>query len=98
MLIIFQQKKLKIMLWKNHEGTPWAVFHFRCVAGSEDWVPCNEKPVKTCRYPVLGLAEGQTYQFRVKAVNKEGISHPSKASDPVTTYDPSKDKRVTGLY
>ncbi|XP_027759216.1 myomesin-3 [Empidonax traillii] len=67
----------------------------RCVAGSEDWVPCNAQPVKTCRCPVLGLAEGHTYQFRVKAVNKVGISHPSKASDPVTTRDPSRDKRVT---
>uniref|UniRef100_A0A8B9SNY1 Myomesin 3 n=1 Tax=Anas platyrhynchos TaxID=8839 RepID=A0A8B9SNY1_ANAPL len=63
--------------------------------GSEEWVPCNDRPVKTCRYPVLGLTEGQTYQFRVKAVNKAGISHPSKASAPVTMYDPSKDKRVT---
>ncbi|XP_027561797.1 myomesin-3 [Neopelma chrysocephalum] len=67
----------------------------RCVAGSEDWVPCNAQPVKTCRCPVLGLAEGQMYQFRVKAVNKVGISHPSKASDPVTTRDPSRDRRVT---
>ncbi|NXF12000.1 MYOM3 protein, partial [Smithornis capensis] len=67
----------------------------RCVAGSEDWVPCNAQPVKTCRCPVLGLAEGHTYQFRVKAVNKVGISHPSRASDPVTTCDPSRDKRVT---
>ncbi|KAJ7400057.1 hypothetical protein BTVI_108734 [Pitangus sulphuratus] len=67
----------------------------RCVAGSEDWVPCNAQPVKTCRCPVLGLAEGHTYQFRVKAVNKVGISHPSKASEPVTTRDPSRDKRVT---
>ncbi|PKU33195.1 hypothetical protein llap_16500 [Limosa lapponica baueri] len=41
------------------------------------------------------IYRSQTYQFRVKAVNKEGISHPSKTSDPVTTYDPSKDKRVT---
>ncbi|NXK91993.1 MYOM3 protein, partial [Formicarius rufipectus] len=67
----------------------------RCVSGSEDWVPCNAQPVTTCRCPVLGLAEGQTYQFRVKALNKAGISHPSKASDPVTTRDPSRDKRVT---
>ncbi|NWQ60684.1 MYOM3 protein, partial [Neopipo cinnamomea] len=67
----------------------------RCVAGSEDWVPCNAQPVKTCRCPVLGLAEGHTYQLRVKAVNKVGVSHPSKASDPVTTRDPSRDKRVT---
>ncbi|POI35477.1 hypothetical protein CIB84_000771, partial [Bambusicola thoracicus] len=70
----------------------------RCTAGSENWVPCNEKPTKTCRYPVLGLAEGQAYQFRVKAVNKAGISHPSKTSDPVIMYDPSKGKRVTALY
>uniref|UniRef100_A0A8C5IBI3 Myomesin 3 n=1 Tax=Junco hyemalis TaxID=40217 RepID=A0A8C5IBI3_JUNHY len=32
-------------------------------------------------------AEGQTYQFRVRAVNKAGTSHPSRASDPVTTQD-----------
>ncbi|NWX57561.1 MYOM3 protein, partial [Promerops cafer] len=67
----------------------------RCVAGSEEWVQCSAQPVKSCRCPVLGLAEGQTYQFRVKAVNKAGYSHPSKASDPVTTHDPSRDKRVT---
>ncbi|XP_009906751.1 myomesin-3 [Dryobates pubescens] len=80
----------------DHGGSPVLGYYIeRCVAGSEDWVPCNEKPVKTCRYPVLGLAEGQTYQFRVKAVNKEGISHPSRASDPVTTSDSSRDKRVT---
>ncbi|KAK2518656.1 Myom3 [Columba guinea] len=80
----------------DNGGSPILGYYIeRCVAGSEDWVPCNEKPVKTCRYPIVGLAEGQTYQFRVKAVNKNGISHPSKTSDPVTTYDPSKDKRVT---
>uniref|UniRef100_A0A8C3NTT6 Myomesin 3 n=1 Tax=Cyanoderma ruficeps TaxID=181631 RepID=A0A8C3NTT6_9PASS len=67
----------------------------RCVAGSEEWVQCSAQPVKSCRCPVLGLAEGQTYQFRVKAVNKAGTSHPSKASDPVTTHDASRDKRVT---
>ncbi|XP_033375527.1 myomesin-3 [Parus major] len=67
----------------------------RCVAGSEEWVQCSAQPVKGCRCPVLGLAEGQTYQFRVKAVNKAGTSHPSKASDPVTTLDASRDKRVT---
>ncbi|NXP71883.1 MYOM3 protein, partial [Ramphastos sulfuratus] len=77
-------------------GSPVLGYYIeRCVAGSEDWVPCNERPVKTCRYPVLGLAEGQPYQFRVKAVNKKGISHPSKATDPVTTSDSCRDKRVT---
>uniref|UniRef100_A0A8C4TT34 Myomesin 3 n=1 Tax=Falco tinnunculus TaxID=100819 RepID=A0A8C4TT34_FALTI len=88
-----------ILSWvapSDNGGSPVLGYYIeRCVVGSENWVPCNDKPVKTCRYPVLGLAEGQTYQFRVKAVNKMGISHPSKTSDPVTTYDPSKDKRVT---
>ncbi|NXL59604.1 MYOM3 protein, partial [Chordeiles acutipennis] len=92
-------KDCLILSWvapSDNGGSPILGYYIeRCVAGSEDWVPCNDKPVKTCRYPVLGLAEGQTYQFRVKAVNKAGISHPSKTSDPVTTYDPSKDKRVT---
>ncbi|XP_009513437.1 myomesin-3 [Phalacrocorax carbo] len=92
-------KDCLILSWvapSDNGGSPILGYYIeRCVAGSEDWVPCNDKPVKTCRYPVLGLAEGQTYQFRVKAVNKEGISHPSKPSDPVTIYDPSKDKRVT---
>ncbi|NWR06579.1 MYOM3 protein, partial [Paradoxornis webbianus] len=67
----------------------------RCVAGSEEWEQCSAQPVKSCRCPVLGLAEGQTYQFRVRAVNRAGTSHPSKASDPVTTHDASRDKRVT---
>uniref|UniRef100_A0A8C3GQ20 Myomesin 3 n=1 Tax=Cairina moschata TaxID=8855 RepID=A0A8C3GQ20_CAIMO len=92
-------KDCLILSWvapSDNGGSPiLGYFIERCVAGSEDWVPCNDRPVKTCRYPVLGLTEGQTYQFRVKAVNKAGISHPSKTSAPVTTYDPSKDKRVT---
>ncbi|NXX43305.1 MYOM3 protein, partial [Tricholaema leucomelas] len=77
-------------------GSPVLGYYIeRCVAGSEDWLPCNERPVKTCRYPVLGLAEGQPYQFRVKAVNKKGISHPSKPTAPVSTSDSCRDKRVT---
>ncbi|NWW70854.1 MYOM3 protein, partial [Climacteris rufus] len=67
----------------------------RCEAGSEEWVLCSAQPVKSCRCPVLGLAEGHTYQFRVKAVNRAGSSHPSRASEPVTSHDPSKEQRVT---
>uniref|UniRef100_A0A8C5T6Y8 Myomesin-3 n=1 Tax=Malurus cyaneus samueli TaxID=2593467 RepID=A0A8C5T6Y8_9PASS len=63
----------------------------RCVVGSHEWLQCNAQPVKTCRCPVLGLTEGQIYQFRVKAVNKAGISHPSKASEAVRAQEASKD-------
>lgn len=41
------------------------------------WVPCAK--VKDTNAQVKGLKKGQSYQFRVKAVNKEG------ASEPLTT-------------
>lgn len=66
----------------------------RCEVGTEEWVPCHDMPVKTCRTPIVGLEGGKTYQFRVKAVNQAGISNPSKASDPVTMTDPNESKRV----
>ncbi|CAG0918476.1 unnamed protein product [Notodromas monacha] len=36
---------------------------------------------------VLGLKEGQTYEFRVKAVNKAGPGEPSDASKPIVAKD-----------
>ncbi|XP_029475460.1 myomesin-3 isoform X2 [Rhinatrema bivittatum] len=60
---------------------------------TEEWVPCNEHPVKICRFPVSGLAEGKTYQFRATAVNQAGVSHPSKPSAAVTMRDPTEGSR-----
>ncbi|VDO68159.1 unnamed protein product [Heligmosomoides polygyrus] len=48
------------------------------------WVPCAK--VKDTKAHIDGLKKGQTYQFRVKAVNKEG------ASDPLTTDKETKAK------
>uniref|UniRef100_A0A8C3SLI3 Myomesin 3 n=1 Tax=Chelydra serpentina TaxID=8475 RepID=A0A8C3SLI3_CHESE len=75
-------------------GSPIFGYFIERSAGTDEWVPCNEMPVKTCKCPVLCLVEGKTYQFRVKAVNQSGISNPSKASDPVTMKDPNEEKRV----
>ncbi|XP_030074495.1 myomesin-3 [Microcaecilia unicolor] len=61
---------------------------------TDEWVPCNESPVKICRFPVSGLVEGKTYQFRVTAVNQAGPSHPSKPSNPVTMKDPAESNRT----
>ena len=36
---------------------------------------------------VSGLKEGQTYEFRVKAVNKAGPGEPSDASKPIIAKD-----------
>uniref|UniRef100_A0A8C8SRG0 Myomesin-3 n=1 Tax=Pelusios castaneus TaxID=367368 RepID=A0A8C8SRG0_9SAUR len=78
----------------HNGGSPVFGYFIERSVGTDEWVPCNEMPVKTCRCPVLGLTEGKTYQFRVKAVNHSGTSNPSKASDPVTMKDPNEEKRV----
>lgn len=49
-----------------------------------DWTPVNTSPVPTTDYKVPGLTEGQTYQFRVKAVNAIGEGPPSRATEPTT--------------
>ncbi|XP_072884397.1 myomesin-3 [Hemitrygon akajei] len=62
--------------------------------GSDEWLTCNETPEKLCKFPVLGLLENRTYQFRVRAVNSAGISRPSRVSEPVTTVDTSAATRI----
>ncbi|KAM4794762.1 myomesin-3 [Rhinophrynus dorsalis] len=65
----------------------------RCDISTNQWIRCNEVPTKICRFPVSGLIEGKTYRFRVQAVNKAGISLPSKPSEPVTMKDPPAEDR-----
>ncbi|XP_063312621.1 myomesin-3 [Pelobates fuscus] len=78
----------------DDRGSPVSGYYVeRWDKSSNQWVPCNEVTTKICRFPVSGLTEGETYRFRVKAVNKAGISLPSKASDPVTMRDPAKGEK-----
>uniref|UniRef100_A0A7N6FJN7 Myomesin 1b n=1 Tax=Anabas testudineus TaxID=64144 RepID=A0A7N6FJN7_ANATE len=60
----------------------------RCEIGTTHWIQCNDTPVKFARFPVTGLVEGRSYIFRVRAVNKSGMSHPSRVSEPVAAMDP----------
>lgn len=50
------------------------------------WVPCAK--VKDCNASIKGLKKGQAYQFRVKAVNKEGQSDPLVTEDSTTAKNP----------
>uniref|UniRef100_A0A8D0HLH5 Myomesin-3 n=1 Tax=Sphenodon punctatus TaxID=8508 RepID=A0A8D0HLH5_SPHPU len=94
-------KDCLILSWvlpSDNGGSPVFGYYIeRCEVDMNEWVPCNDMPVKTCRCPVSGLTEGKTYQFRVKAVNHAGISHPSKASNPVTMKDPNEEKRIMNI-
>ncbi|KAM6172804.1 myomesin-3 [Erethizon dorsatum] len=69
----------------------------RCHGDSEEWVPCHEAPGGTCRCPIQGLIEGQSYRFRVRAISKAGSSLPSKASEVVVMGDHDAVRRKTEI-
>lgn len=53
------------------------------IVGSDVWEPCNNKPVNATRFICHGLMTGETYVFRVRAVNAAGLSSFSPESEPV---------------
>ncbi|XP_012879670.1 PREDICTED: myomesin-2 [Dipodomys ordii] len=54
-----------------------------CVAGTNQWEPCNHKPIGYNRFVVHGLSTGEQYIFRVKAVNAVGASENSQESEVI---------------
>ncbi|NXN08362.1 MYOM1 protein, partial [Indicator maculatus] len=53
------------------------------LVGSGHWEPCNNNPVKGTRFICHGLAHGEQYIFRVRAVNAAGLSEFSQDSEPI---------------
>ncbi|XP_048387016.2 myomesin-2 isoform X2 [Stegostoma tigrinum] len=95
-------KDYVILTWKppniTKESPVIGYFVDRCEAGSDNWIQCNDAPVKICKYPVTGLFEGRSYIFRVRAVNKSGISRPSRVTGAVTALDPADLARLQTIY
>ncbi|XP_056134518.1 M-protein, striated muscle [Lampris incognitus] len=56
----------------------------QCVKGSKDWMSANHKPHKSTKFVVSGLTKGETYVFRVQAINELGLSDESQESSPLT--------------
>lgn len=54
-----------------------------CIVGAKEWFPCNHKPFKHTRFVVHGLIPGESYVFRVQAVNLFGLSEESQDSSPI---------------
>ncbi|XP_062850088.1 myomesin-1 isoform X2 [Trichomycterus rosablanca] len=86
-------KDYVIVTWKQPavDGGSSILGYFvdRCEVGTTHWIQCNDTPVKFARFPVTGLVEGRSYTFRVRAVNKCGMSYPSRVSEPVAAMDPA---------
>uniref|UniRef100_A0AAR2K4Q9 Myomesin-1 n=1 Tax=Pygocentrus nattereri TaxID=42514 RepID=A0AAR2K4Q9_PYGNA len=86
-------KDYVIVTWKQPavDGGNSILGYFvdRCEIGTTHWIQCNDTPVKFARFPVTGLVEGRSYIFRVRAVNKSGMSHPSRVSEPAVAMDPA---------
>uniref|UniRef100_A0A0N5C6U2 non-specific serine/threonine protein kinase n=1 Tax=Strongyloides papillosus TaxID=174720 RepID=A0A0N5C6U2_STREA len=55
--------------------------------GGGDWAPCRSVRFDGTNAIVTGLAEGETYQFRIRAVNAAGESPPSNSCQPVVCED-----------
>ncbi|CAO2589522.1 Myom3 [Lemmus lemmus] len=68
-----------------------------CKGDSEEWVLCHKATGGTCRCPIQGLIEGQSYRFRVRAISKAGSSLPSKASEAVVMGDHDAIQRKTEI-
>ncbi|XP_053094314.1 myomesin-2 isoform X4 [Pangasianodon hypophthalmus] len=88
-------KDYVLVSWKppNVTNEPHITGYFvdRRKSGTKDWVQCNSTPVAVCKLPVHGLTEGDSYHFRVRAVNSAGISLPSRMSSGVTAADVESD-------
>uniref|UniRef100_A0A8C6LZJ6 Myomesin 1a (skelemin) n=1 Tax=Nothobranchius furzeri TaxID=105023 RepID=A0A8C6LZJ6_NOTFU len=91
-------KDYVVVTWKQPavEGSSPILGYYidRCEVGAHHWTQCNDNPVKYARFPVTGLVEGRSYVFRVRALNKEGVSRPSRVSEAVVAMDPSDRARL----
>ncbi|XP_023142611.2 myomesin 1a (skelemin) isoform X2 [Amphiprion ocellaris] len=91
-------KDYVVVTWKQPavEGSSSILGYYidRCEVGTHHWAQCNDTPVKYARFPVTGLVEGRSYIFRVRALNKAGVSRPSRVSEAVVAMDPSDRARL----
>ncbi|XP_072316366.1 myomesin-3 [Eucyclogobius newberryi] len=61
---------------------------------SDEWTAIIDQPISGTHYKVSGLETGQTYCFRVTAVNAAGAGGPSLPSEPVTVRTPPGSKDI----
>ncbi|ELW67713.1 Myomesin-1 [Tupaia chinensis] len=74
-----------VVSWEESKDAKELVGYYieSSVVGSGKWEPCNNNPVKGSRFTCHGLVTGQSYIFRVRAVNAAGLSEYSQDSEAI---------------
>uniref|UniRef100_A0A3B4EUG5 Myomesin 2 n=1 Tax=Pundamilia nyererei TaxID=303518 RepID=A0A3B4EUG5_9CICH len=76
-----------VILWRApiYTGASAVTGYFVDMAkkGSSEFVTVNQEAVSHRYLQVTGLEEGESYVFRVRAVNAHGVGKPSQLSEPV---------------
>ncbi len=63
------------------------------LAGKSSWELASlDVVVNAPRFPVFDLVKGKQYCFRVRSINKYGVSDPSEPSAPVSLGKPQGEK------
>lgn len=84
-------KSYVVLAWKppvqrGHEGVMYYIE--KCVSGSDTWQRVNTgMPVKSPRFALFDLAEGKSYNFRVRCCNSAGVGEPSVSTGEITVGD-----------
>ncbi|XP_037641548.1 myomesin-3 [Sebastes umbrosus] len=61
----------------------------RSLAGQSSWELASlDVEINSPRFPVFDLAKGKQYCFRVRSINKYGVSDPSEPSAPISLGNP----------
>ncbi|CAF94170.1 unnamed protein product, partial [Tetraodon nigroviridis] len=71
------------------EQSPLQRMTWKTLVGSNSWeLASPDRVVTSPRFPVFDLVKGEQYRFRVRSINKHGVSDPSEPSTPISLGNP----------
>ncbi|XP_035528933.1 myomesin-3 [Morone saxatilis] len=77
-----------VLSWSEPEPRgrePLTFYVERSLAGKSSWELASlDMMVNSPRFPVFDLVKGKQYCFRVRSINKYGVSDPSEPSEPIS--------------
>jgi PREDICTED: titin-like len=80
---------VKYLAPRDDGGSPITEYIIECKhTSAENWYRVTKDRITGLEYTVTNLVEGSEVQFRVRAVNAEGPSEPSKESGIIKIEDP----------